>query len=71
MTLKIHVKETIRVCEKLQEAENFVIGEIRRWFLDPNQKTPLKITLEKIEDRGPPTLGIHVSDVMDLSERFG
>jgi len=60
-TLEINVNDSIFVADNLIEAQEIIMRAIERWYVS-DVKKPLIITLNKIEDRGPPALEINVSD---------
>lgn len=70
MTLEIKVRDTICVIDSLPQAEEFVLQAIREWYANENDQAPLTITLSKLDDRGPPTLGIYVRENVRHAERL-
>lgn len=61
--LEIRVQDIIIVGETLEKALQEVERLIREWFASED-RNPLTITLSKMEDRGPPALGINVFDAV-------
>jgi hypothetical protein len=66
-SLEIKVKDNINIHDSLDEAVCAVEKIIREWF-NSEDSSPLTITLSKIEDRGPPALGINVNDGIKTKE---
>jgi hypothetical protein len=62
-TLEIKVFDTITTVDTLVQAVEYVIEVIRKWFTS-DDKQPLDISLKKLEDRGPPSLKINVTDTV-------
>ena len=68
--LKIHIKDTQKVVDTLEEAVDFVVQEIRQWYNSDDDK-PLTITLEKPRDRAGPALQINVGEKLPTKEALG
>ena len=66
MSLKISVNDQVKIVDGLPQAIEEIQRIIQEWVLVEDQETPLVITIHKNETRGPPALGIHVSDLMDI-----
>jgi hypothetical protein len=62
-TLEINVNDSIFVADNLVQAQEIIMKAIEKWYLSDDKK-PLIITLNKIEDRGPPVLEISVGDII-------
>jgi len=59
--LEINVNDEIFTADGFSKAVKIIRKAILKWFRSNDQK-PLTINLKKIEDRGPPALGINVND---------
>jgi len=70
MTLKIQVKETIRVFDTVDDLKR-EINRIIDDYVMSDDREPLIITIIKEEGRGPPVLSISVKDEMNISETLG
>lgn len=68
--LEIRVNDIQKVVDTLEEAVEFVVREVQRWFNSDDQ-TPLQITLTKPEDRAGPALQINVGDKLPTKEALG
>ena len=67
--LEIHVKDEIKVVDSVAQAEKYIIEKIRAHFSLPfEQQTPFTIRIENKATRGPPDLGIHVSDTIKTKD---
>lgn len=66
-SLEIKVKDEIKVYDNLEEGLFNVEKIIHEWFVS-GDNSPLTITLSKVEDRGPPALGINVTDSVKAKE---
>jgi hypothetical protein len=71
LSIEIHVREVIQVVDTLPALEAYVLERIREWFNNSEDQLPLSITLSKKEDRGPPTLGINISENIRMTEALG
>jgi len=71
LSIEIHVREEIHTVDTLPEMEAYVLEKIREWFSNLEDHGPLSITLSKIEDRGPPTIGINISESVRTNEALG
>ncbi len=64
--LEINVNDEIFTADGFSKAVKIIRKAILKWFRSNDQK-PLIISLKKIEDRGPPALGINVNDGIGAS----
>jgi hypothetical protein len=59
--LEINVFDTITTFDTLVDAIEYVVEQIKKWFASEDPK-PLNISLNRMTNRGPPTLKIFVAD---------
>lgn len=67
MELEIRVAENILISESLGDIVTFIEREIKKFIEDPTRNT-LDVSIRKNLTRGPPSLGVHVSDSMKIGE---
>ena len=60
-TLEIKVNDTITIRDTLQDTIDYITSIVKEWYWS-DSKEPLSITVKKNPPRGPPALGINVSD---------
>lgn len=70
MNLEIKVNEDILITESIGDIIAFVERLIHR-ILAGEVDLPVYITIDRPNSNSPPTLGISVSDNMDLGEALG
>jgi hypothetical protein len=65
--LEIKINEVCHTVDSYEEAVEFVVAEIKRWF-NSSDETPLTLALTKIINRGPPTLEISIGERLPTKE---
>lgn len=50
--------------DSLPEAEKYILEALKNYVASPDQNIPLTITITRIEERGPPSLGVNVGDTI-------
>jgi len=60
-TLEIKVNDIVFVADTFSKVMKIIRKAILKWF-NSDDEEPLSFSLRKIEDRGPPSLGIDVLD---------
>ena len=69
-SLKITVKEEIKVVDSLPKAIRILREIVRNWF-EKEEDKPLDIRIEREKGRGPPALSVKVSDGIATRESLG
>jgi hypothetical protein len=67
MELEIHVAESVFISESLGDIVAFFEREVQKFIAD-DTRNELTVTIRKNLTRGPPALGVHVSDSMKIGE---
>jgi len=67
MNLEVKVKEEIQVFDIFENAIRYIINEIKKWFESEDQR-PITIIVSKNSERGPPTLGVNISERVRTNE---
>jgi len=65
MTIEIHIKDTVYVHDNFDSVITEITRVVKAWY-ESNDNEPLVITLNKVEDRGPPVLKIRVKDIINV-----
>jgi hypothetical protein len=64
--IEVKVKEKITVIDSVGEVMKLLHELVEDWVKIGDQKEPMVITIKKVEDRGPPALGVSVSETMKV-----
>ena len=68
--IEIKVFEEVIIADGLKKAIVIIMKLFKAWYRSESN-SPLNISLKKLEDRGPPTLEIKVTDKVITKSAFG
>lgn len=69
MNLEIKVFEQTKVVDNIGDAIKFISEQIKEWF-DSGVDLPFNLIINKINPRGPPSLGVKVGESVELKDRL-
>jgi len=69
VNLEIQVFEQVSVVDSIVDAIRVIKDAIKKW-IDSGDQHPLKITISKINSRGPPSLGVAVGESVRIKDRL-
>lgn len=68
--LEITVFDDVQVADSLKKAIRIVLEAFKKWF-NSDDDTPFRLSVKKLEDRGPPALEIKVQEEVITKSAFG
>lgn len=69
MQLEVRVFEQVTVVDTIGDALELISAAVRKW-MDSGDQNPLQITINKINSRGPPALGVTVGESVHIKDRL-
>jgi hypothetical protein len=68
MALEIYVYDEVHVSDDFNEAVEFVVETIKKWF-ESDEVKDLEVVMKKIGDRSPPALEINVGENVKVVDK--